>query len=76
MDPASIVEDAEQTWFCPQTDRRADWGTDWNTEKVKPVYPPSTSLRGGVGGIMLAYLTYAYVYSSRWPTLFIYMYVK
>ena len=28
MDPTSIVEDTEQTWFCPQTD------------KVKPVNPP------------------------------------
>ena len=40
MDPASIVEDAERTRFCPQTDGLAD--------KVKPVYPPSTSLSGGV----------------------------
>ena len=30
MDLASIVEDTEQTWFCRQTD------------KVKPIYPPST----------------------------------
>ena len=30
MDPTSIVEDTEQTPFCPQTD------------KVKPVYPPFT----------------------------------
>ena len=35
MDQASIVEDTEGTRFCPQTD------------KVKPVYPPSTLLRGG-----------------------------
>ena len=25
MDPTSIVEDTEQTWFCPQTDRRTRW---------------------------------------------------
>ena len=31
LDPASIVEDTEWTWFCPQTDRRID--------NVKPVYP-------------------------------------
>ena len=31
MDPASIIEDTERTWFCPQTD------------KVKPVYPLSTN---------------------------------
>ena len=40
MDPASIVEDTEQTRFCPQTDRRT-------ADKVKPVYPPSTSLSEG-----------------------------
>ena len=34
MDPASIVEDTERTWFCPQTDRRADRQMD----KVKPIY--------------------------------------
>ena len=26
MDPASIVEDTEQRWFCPQM----DWQTRWN----------------------------------------------
>ena len=25
MDPTSIVEDTERTWFCPQTDRRTMW---------------------------------------------------
>ena len=30
MDPMSIIEDTEQTRFCPQTDRR--------TDKVKPVH--------------------------------------
>ena len=30
MDPVSILEDAERTRFCPQTDRRADGGTRWN----------------------------------------------
>ena len=24
MDPMSIVEDTERTWFCPQTDGRTD----------------------------------------------------
>ena len=32
MDPVSIVEDAERTFFCQQTDRRAD--------TVKPVCSP------------------------------------
>ena len=36
MDPTSIVEDTEQTWFCPQTD------------KVKPVYPPFNFVEAGV----------------------------
>ena len=45
MDPTSIVEDTEQTRFCPQTDRRLDRGMD----KVKPVYPPF-NLRGWKGG--------------------------
>ena len=36
MDPAKIVEDTEQTWFYPQTDRRMDrqtdsrWADSWN----------------------------------------------
>ena len=33
MDPASIVNNTEQTQFCPQTNR---W-TDGRTYKVKPV---------------------------------------
>ena len=42
MDPTSIVEYTEQTWFCPQT--------DGETDKVKPVYHPhpSTLLKRGV----------------------------
>ena len=39
MDLAGIVEDTDRTRFCPQTDRRKD--------KVKPAYPPSTSLSEG-----------------------------
>ena len=35
MDTASIVEDTEQTPFCPQTDSQRDRRMD----KVKPVYP-------------------------------------
>ena len=29
MDPVSITEDTERTWFCPQTGRQMDW-TRWN----------------------------------------------
>ena len=43
MDPASIVENTGQTRFCPQMNRR----TDGQTDKVKPVYPPSTLLSSG-----------------------------
>ena len=43
MDPASIVKDTEQIWFCPQTDRRMDGQTD----KVKPVYPPFNCIEAG-----------------------------
>ena len=43
MEPTSIVEDTERTRFCPQMDRR----TDRQTDKVKPVYPLSTSLKRG-----------------------------
>ena len=48
MDLASIVEDTEQTWFCPQKDRWTDVRTDGHRDKVKPVYPPSTSLSRGI----------------------------
>ena len=34
MDSNSIVEDAEQIRYCPQTDRR----TDGQMDQVKPVY--------------------------------------
>ena len=47
MDPTSIVEDTERTRFCPQTDRR----TDGQTNKVKPVYSLSTSLKRGYDDI-------------------------
>ena len=40
MDPTSIVEVAERTRFCPQTDRQMDGRTDGWTDDVKPVYPP------------------------------------
>ena len=43
MDPTSIVEDAERTRLCPQTDRR----TDRRTDKVKPVYPPFNFVEAG-----------------------------
>ena len=43
MDTVSIVEDTEWTRFCPQTNGQMDRRTD----KVKPVYPLSTSLSVG-----------------------------
>ena len=46
MDLMSIVEDTEQTRFCPQTDKR----TDGQTDKVKPVYAPFNFVEAG--GIM------------------------
>ena len=34
MDPASIVEDTEQIWFCPQMDRWTNGGMDrWTRRK-------------------------------------------
>ena len=47
MDPMSIVEDTEQTRFCPQTDRRTDGQGDTSI-------PLSTSLKRG-GIIILIY---------------------
>ena len=35
MDPISIVEDTEQTWFCPQKDGQTDGQTDEQTDKRK-----------------------------------------
>ena len=50
MDPTSIVEDTELTWFCPQTDRQMD--------KVKPVYPPFNFVTmGGVSKARLGRVT-------------------
>ena len=41
MDPASIMEDTEQTRFVLQTDRP--------TDKVKPIYPlPLNFVAGGI----------------------------
>ena len=36
MDPGSIVEDTERTWFCPWTDGPEK---DGQKDKLKPVYP-------------------------------------
>ena len=46
MDPLSIVEDTEQIRFCPQTD------------KVKPVLPPSTLLSRGDKTVLVSTLEY------------------
>ena len=47
IDQASIVEDTEQTLFCPQTDGRTDRRTRWNQYTI----PPSTSLSGGYNNV-------------------------
>ena len=47
MDPMSIVEDTEQTPFCPQTDRRTDGRTDGQMDKMIPVYPPFNFVEAG-----------------------------
>ena len=52
MDQTSIVEDTEQTRFCPQTDR---W-TDERMDKVKPVYPPFKFIEAG--GILNLYFQF------------------
>ena len=44
MNPASIVEVTEQTWFYPQTDGQ----TDEQTDDVKPVYSPFNFVEAGV----------------------------
>ena len=49
MNPASIVEHTEWTWFCPQMDRR---GTDGRTDKVKRVYHTPTHPTPPSWGIM------------------------
>ena len=37
MDPASIVEDTERTWFCPQTDGQTDGQTEgWRETSIPP----------------------------------------
>ena len=46
MDPTSIAEDTERTWFCPQTDRQMD--------KMKPIYPPLNFVT--MGGVTKARL--------------------
>ena len=63
MDPASIVEDTERTWFCTQTER---W-TYGQTDKVKPVYPASTSLSRGI--IIMTdwgFIDRDYHYANEW----------
>ena len=50
MVPTSIVEDTEQTLFCPQTDGQMDGRTDGWTDDVKPLYPLFNFVEGGGGG--------------------------
>ena len=57
----NIVEDTEQTQFCPQTDRQMD--------KVKPVYPPSTLLSGAGVGAGVGVGGYDYTTASNHATI-------
>ena len=45
MDPMRIVEDTEQTRFCPQMDRRMDGRTDGQGETS---IPPFNFIEAGV----------------------------
>ena len=47
MDLTSIVEDTEQTRFCPQMDGQTDRPMDRRTDDVKPVYPPFNFVEAG-----------------------------
>ena len=60
MDPMSIVEDTERTWFCPQTDRQIDGQTD----KVIPVYPPINFVEAG--GIIRSWDTWIQAIVMTW----------
>ena len=54
MDPMSIVEDTEQTQFCPQTDRRTDGQTDRRTDgQGETSIPPLNFVEEG--GIIILY---------------------
>ena len=47
MDPVSIVEDTERTWFHPQIDGQMNKQADgWRD--VKPVYPTFNSIEASV----------------------------
>ena len=46
MNPMSIVEDTERTWFCPQMDKRTDGQTDRRTRWYQYT-PLSDSLKRG-----------------------------
>ena len=51
MDPASIVEDTDRTWFCPQTDEQ----TDRQPENIMPPEPQVGGIKmGGCGGMQVA----------------------
>ena len=47
MDPASIVEDTEQTPFCPQTDRQTWW------TQCTPTPTGGGGGGGGGGGVII-----------------------
>ena len=58
MDPMSIIEDTERTWFCPQTDRQTDGQRDGQRDRRtdrRPRWyqytPLSTSLKRGYDNI-------------------------
>ena len=45
MDPTNIVEDTEQTRFCPQMDGQTDWRTDGQTNGLREISIPPFQLR-------------------------------
>ena len=64
MDPASIVEVTERTWFCPQTDGQTARGTDGQIDRRRETsIPPFNFVEAR--GIIIHHLTF---YSLYWTT--------
>ena len=60
MDSASIVEDTEPTWFCPQTDGQTDWQMDRQDETSIHVYTLQLRCVRGVHKNNQVHCTYLY----------------